>query len=206
MVNEMFFHTFHIKRLDIFHLNVKFCLGEYVHLIQSKGYRFPPPSSHQIAADDLYFRGLVGQPQLVRLRGRYSTQMTSDWGLWGCAQSSTKLPLIEFSSMIWFCSDWCHATICCFLTRSVSSCIILCNLYEIFLDKLCKEQMQLMVRDVGPWIRIPETLHELYAHLSQFIGKFWSIICHLYFSPCYDRGKWKKRVKEVVRGEFGGSS
>ena len=37
--------------------------------------------------------------------------------------------------------------------------------------QLCKEQMKLLVQHVGNWIRIPETLHELYAHLAQFIGE-----------------------------------
>ena len=30
--------------------------------------------------------------------------------------------------------------------------------------------MNLLLVDVGEWIRFPETIHELYAHLAQFIG------------------------------------
>ena len=30
--------------------------------------------------------------------------------------------------------------------------------------------MKLQVGDIGDWIRFPETVHELYAHLHQFVG------------------------------------
>ena len=39
----------------------------------------------------------------------------------------------------------------------------------LLLDELCKEQMKEMLQ-VGKWIRYPETVHELYAHLAQYIG------------------------------------
>ena len=31
--------------------------------------------------------------------------------------------------------------------------------------------MRLQLVDIGEWIRFPESIHELYAHLAQFIGK-----------------------------------
>ena len=45
-----------------------------------------------------------------------------------------------------------------------------CKLFV--LDNLCKEQMKLKVLDIGQWVRLPETMHELYAHLAQIIGRF----------------------------------
>ena len=42
--------------------------------------------------------------------------------------------------------------------------------YSHILDKLCKEQMKLQLIHIGEWIRFPESVHELYAHLAQFIG------------------------------------
>ena len=36
--------------------------------------------------------------------------------------------------------------------------------------------MKLHLGDIGNWIRFPETIHELYAHLAQFIGKFENIL------------------------------
>ena len=42
---------------------------------------------------------------------------------------------------------------------------------KILLEVLCREQMKLQLVDIGGWIRFPETVHELYAHLHQFIGK-----------------------------------
>ena len=46
------------------------------------------------------------------------------------------------------------------------------GLILFFPAELCKEQMRLHLLDVGSWIRFPETVHELYAHLPQFIGNF----------------------------------
>ena len=31
--------------------------------------------------------------------------------------------------------------------------------------------MLLLVKDVGDWVKFPETTHELYAHLAEMIGK-----------------------------------
>ena len=45
-----------------------------------------------------------------------------------------------------------------------------CNVI-FYLDVLCKEQMLLQVQDIGGWITFPETIHELYAHLAELIGK-----------------------------------
>jgi hypothetical protein len=67
------------------------------------------------------------------------------------------------------------------------------------LDELCKEQMKLMLLDVGNWIRFPETVHELYAHLAQFIGmlelRFFLRFQHSY-SPEANENKGLKRVSE----------
>ena len=43
--------------------------------------------------------------------------------------------------------------------------------------------MLLLVKDVGDWIRFPETTHELYAHLAEMIGKLESFHLekYLYF-------------------------
>ena len=41
----------------------------------------------------------------------------------------------------------------------------------LLLDVLCKEQMRLQVQDIGGWVRFTETMHELYAHLAEMIGK-----------------------------------
>ena len=38
-------------------------------------------------------------------------------------------------------------------------------------DVLCKDQMRLMVEEIGAWIRFPETQHEFLAHLAEMIGK-----------------------------------
>ena len=36
-------------------------------------------------------------------------------------------------------------------------------------EDLCKQQMRLLLIDIGPWVRVTPTLHELYAHLPQLI-------------------------------------
>ena len=41
----------------------------------------------------------------------------------------------------------------------------------VFSEELCKHQMLLLVKDVGDWVKFPETTHELYAHLAEMIGK-----------------------------------
>ena len=38
------------------------------------------------------------------------------------------------------------------------------------IDELCKQQMRLQLLHIGDWIKFPETIHELYAHLAQFIA------------------------------------
>ena len=38
-------------------------------------------------------------------------------------------------------------------------------------EDLCREQMLLLVIDIGDWVKFPETVHELYAHLPQMIGR-----------------------------------
>ena len=42
----------------------------------------------------------------------------------------------------------------------------------LFSEELCKQQMKLLVVHVGEWVKFPETIHELYAHLPEMIGKF----------------------------------
>ena len=43
--------------------------------------------------------------------------------------------------------------------------------------------MKLQLCDVGPWIRFPETVHELYAHLAEMIGILFYLlyVFHSYF-------------------------
>ena len=64
--------------------------------------------------------------------------------------------------------------------------------------------MKLMLQEVGDWIRFPETVHELYAHLAQFIGtsyqmkvwwnKKWKV--KLIFLAEANENKGLKRVSE----------
>ena len=50
--------------------------------------------------------------------------------------------------------------------------------FYFYLDVLCKEQMLLQVQDIGGWITFPETIHELYAHLAELIGKGMEMFCN----------------------------
>ena len=43
--------------------------------------------------------------------------------------------------------------------------------------------MLLLVKDVGDWIRFPETTHELYAHLAEMIGKLESLFFRFFYVP-----------------------
>ena len=57
-------------------------------------------------------------------------------------------------------------------TKIIQICKILFpDLIMLLLDVLCKEQMRLQVQDIGGWVRFTETMHELYAHLAEMIGK-----------------------------------
>ena len=38
--------------------------------------------------------------------------------------------------------------------------------------------MLLQVQDIGGWITFPETIHELYAHLAELIGKGMEMFCN----------------------------
>ena len=40
-----------------------------------------------------------------------------------------------------------------------------------YLEELCKQQMRLLLLDIGSWIRVTPTIHELYAHLPDLIGE-----------------------------------
>jgi hypothetical protein len=40
----------------------------------------------------------------------------------------------------------------------------------VYSEDLCKEQMRLYMVGIGPWIRFPDTLHELLAHLPAVLG------------------------------------
>ena len=62
-------------------------------------------------------------------------------------------------------------------TKIIQICKILFrDLIMHLLDVLCKEQMRLQVQDIGGWVRFTETMHELYAHLAEMIGKLNSYI------------------------------
>ena len=45
-------------------------------------------------------------------------------------------------------------------------------IFKHFPAHLCVEQMKLKLTELGgAWVRFPDSIHELYAHLAQFIGK-----------------------------------
>ena len=73
------------------------------------------------------------------------------------------------SGLLWF---GVLGTLACFLLPQSESTYD----WSLFQDELCKEQMLLKVHHIGGWIRFPETVHELYAHLPQLIGIYWALI------------------------------
>ena len=65
--------------------------------------------------------------------------------------------------------------LCCHITYHIELNIhiikIVCiNL--VYSEDLCKEQMRLYMVGIGPWIRFPDTLHELLAHLPAVLGMY----------------------------------
>ena len=51
--------------------------------------------------------------------------------------------------------------------------------------------MLLQVRDVGDWIRFPETVHELYAHLAELIGNInFAGLCFISLLFILHRAEW----------------
>ena len=80
--------------------------------------------------------------------------------------------------------------------------IATCNFY-FYLDVLCKEQMLLQVQDIGGWITFPETIHELYAHLAELIGKGMEMFCNFNIN-IFNRVEWKQRLKKDFRGKLRG--
>ena len=58
--------------------------------------------------------------------------------------------------------------------------------------------MLLLVIDIGDWVKFPETVHELYAHLPQMIGRLF--IRFIFIFMCYflekNEGRGLKRLSE----------
>ena len=72
-----------------------------------------------------------------------------------------------------------------------------------YLDVLCKEQMLLQVQDIDGWITFPETIHELYAHLAELIGKVMEMFCYFNIN-IFNRVEWKPRLKKDFGGKLRG--